>query len=157
MTLLLLFAFFLGFGLQVLSLTQQVNANSKSLKSLSERHENVEKATESKLAHCDTELLCIKKDLSHFNQINKDFLNVVKTSMAGFDETINGTKTTLDNTLKEFRNERKNSDWALKLEVGEKMDKFEGSVEATNSRVSRVFEFLMIISGLLFVAQLCWA
>ena len=122
--------------LQVLSLTQQVNANSKSLKSLSDRHENVEKATESKLAHCDTELLCIKKDLSHFNQINKDFLNVVKTSMAGFDETINGTKTTLDTTLKEFRNERKNSDWALKLEVGEKMDKFEGSVEATNSRVS---------------------
>ena len=93
-------------------------------------------STVQKLAHCDTELLCIKKDLSHFNQINKDFLNVVKTKMAHFDETISGTTTSLDTTLKEFRHERKNSDWALKLEVGEKMDKFEGSVEATNSRVS---------------------
>ena len=55
--------------------------------------------------------------------------------MSNFDDTINGAKTDLDFKLKEFRCEKKNSDWSLKMDIEAKLDKFECSVETTNNKV----------------------
>ena len=99
-------------------------------------NENREKDTEDKLSYCDSELVCIRKDLNNFNQVNKDFLEVVKRTMGSFDESINGVKSDLEFKLKEFRCEKKNSDWSLKMDIEAKLDKFECSVEATNNKVS---------------------
>ena len=61
--------------------------------------------------------------------------------MSNFDDTINGAKTDLDFKLKEFRCEKKNSDWSLKMDIEAKLDKFECSVETTNNKVkTRLFE-----------------
>ena len=56
--------------------------------------------------------------------------------MGSFDESINGVKGDLEFKLKEFRCEKKNSDWSLKMDIEAKLDKFECSVEATNNKVS---------------------
>ena len=60
---------------------------------------------------------------------------MVKSTMSNFDDTINGAKTDLDFKLKEFRCEKKNSDWSLKMDIEAKLDKFECSVETTNNKV----------------------
>ena len=129
-------AFFYFFYFQLLSLSNQVEANTKAINLLLKSNENREKDTEDKLSHCDSELLCIRKDLNNFNQVNKDFLEVVKRTMGSFDESINGVKGDLEFKLKEFRCEKKNSDWSLKMDIEAKLDKFECSVEATNNKVS---------------------
>ena len=123
------------FFFQLLTLSNQVEANTKAVNLLLKSHENREKQTESKLQNCDAELICIRKDLSNFNQVNKDFLEVVKSTMSNFDDTINGAKTDLDFKLKEFRCEKKNSDWSLKMDIEAKLDKIECSVETTNNKV----------------------
>ena len=56
---------------------------------------------QAKLDHCDTDLACIRKDLTNFNQINKDFLGVVRSKMAHFDDTINEANDKLDAKIKE--------------------------------------------------------
>ena len=64
--------------LQLLSLSNQMEANTKAINLLLKSNENREKETQDKLRYCDAELICIRKDLSNFNQVNKDFLEVVK-------------------------------------------------------------------------------
>ena len=56
---------------------------------------------QAKLDHCDTDLACIRKDLTNFNQINKDFLGVVRSKMAHFDDTITEANDKLDAKIKE--------------------------------------------------------
>lgn len=112
-----------------------MNANAKAINNILDITESVEKTTQEKLDHCDADLACIRKDLANFNQINKDFLAVVKSKMSHFDSTIHGVKDDLDVKIKEFRQDKKNSDWGLKMEVEERLDKFEATVEATNTKV----------------------
>ena len=98
-------------------------------------NETLKKSTQTKLDHCDADLACIRKDLTNFNQINKDFLGVVRSKMAHYDDTINEANEKLDAKIKEHCSEKKNSDWALKMEVEERLDKFEATVENTNTKV----------------------
>ena len=116
-------------------MTNRVDANAKTIKTLMETNEALKKSTQAKLDHCDTDLACIRKDLTNFNQINKDFLGVVRTKMAHFDDTINEANEKLDAKIKEHCSEKKNSDWALKMEVEERLEKFEVTVETTNTKV----------------------
>ena len=44
--------------------------------------------------------------------------------------------------MPKFRNEKKNSDWSLKMEMEERLDKFEANVEATNTKVSSNLHFI---------------
>lgn len=113
----------------------QLEANTKSIKKLLESSEAKNEETKAKLKHCDTELICIKKDLANFNQVNKDFLGLVKTKITSFDEAIQDSRTDLEAKFKEFRVEKKNTDWALKMDMEARLDKFEASVEATNAKV----------------------
>lgn len=121
--------------MQILSLSMQLEANTKSIKKLLESSEAKNEETKAKLKHCDTELICIKKDLANFNQVNKDFLGLVKTKITSFDEAIQDSRTDLEAKFKEFRVEKKNTDWALKMDMEARLDKFEASVEATNAKV----------------------
>ena len=61
--------------------------------------------------------------------------------MAHFDDTINEANEKLDAKIKEHCSEKKNSDWALKMEVEERLEKFEVTVENTNTKVKRFFSF----------------
>ena len=112
-----------------------MEANTKAINLLLKSNENREKETQDKLRYCDAELICIRKDLSNFNQVNKDFLEVVKSTMSNFDDNINAVKSDLDQRLKEFKCEKKNSDWSLKMDIEAKLDKFECSTETTNNKV----------------------
>jgi hypothetical protein len=117
-------------------LTTLIEANSKALRSLSETTKLHEEVTNININECDTELMCIKNDLANFNQVNKDFLGLVKNKMAHFDESIQNVESDVDLKIKEFRSEKKNNDWSLKNDIESRMDKFENSVEATNSKVA---------------------
>ena len=55
--------------------------------------------------------------------------------MSNFDHNINEVKSDLDQRLKEFKCEKKNSDWSLKMDIEAKLDKFECSTETTNNKV----------------------
>ena len=102
---------------------------------MAESLNRLEESTQSKLDHCDADLACIRKDLANFNQVNKDFLAIVKTKMAVYDETMASVKGDIEVKILESKQEKKNSDWSLKMEMEERLDKFEASVEATNSKV----------------------
>ena len=59
----------------------------------------------------------------------------LKSTMSNFDHNINEVKSDLDQRLKEFKCEKKNSDWSLKMDIEAKLDKFECSTETTNNKV----------------------
>ena len=100
-----------------------------------EHNQSLESSAKLKLERCDSDLACIRKDLTNFNQINKDFLALVRNKMTYFNDDINNAKDDIENKIKDFRNDKKNSEWALKMEMEEKLDKFESSVESTNAKV----------------------
>ena len=70
-------------------------------------------------------------------RINKEFLTLAQSKMANFDDKILNSENGLEAKLREFRCERKNSDWSLKIELESRLDKFETVVENTNDKVRK--------------------
>jgi hypothetical protein len=82
---------------------------------------------QAKLDHCDTDLACIRKDLTNFNQINKDFLGVVRSKMAHFDDTINEANDKLDAKIKEH--------WSSSQHIFSEFSEYESTNFCTKSSI----------------------
>ena len=66
---------------QLLAIDSKLSTISLELEDVKSSTKTIETSLEQKIGQTSTELKCIKTDLSAFNQVNKDFLHVVKVNI----------------------------------------------------------------------------
>ena len=54
--------------------------------------------------------------------------------MSSFESRVENVSTQFDETCRQMKDEKKNSDWNLKVDVESRIDKFMGEVQLTNEK-----------------------
>jgi len=63
--------------------------------------------------------------------------------MTSFESRVDTVSRQFDEKCRQMRNERKNSDWNLKVEVESRIDKFMTEVQSTNEKENTIFNYVV--------------
>lgn len=82
-----------------------------------------------------SEMACIRRDLTTFNKVNKEFLRAVRDRMTSYDIKMDQCQQRLDKAVVDLDSSLEQGQVEMTLKMDQRLDNFQKSVDRANEKV----------------------